>query len=66
VVNPHEFGVEGSESPEGQAFVLLMQSAWGDWVLAGSKGENGAIGLSVFRSWVFVVVVGVVMGWGLV
>ena len=30
VVNPHSFGVEGRESPEGQAFVVMMYSAWRD------------------------------------
>jgi len=31
-------------SPEGQAFVMEMQAAWRDWVEAGSKGKNGAVG----------------------
>ncbi|RDB22323.1 hypothetical protein Hypma_010490 [Hypsizygus marmoreus] len=42
VVNPHSYGVQGSESPEGQAFVVEMQAAWRDWVADGSKGANGA------------------------
>jgi rhamnogalacturonyl hydrolase YesR len=43
VVNPHAYGEEGSQSPEGQAFVLQMQAAYKDWQAAGSKG-NGALG----------------------
>ena len=42
VVNPHSFGVEGRESPEGQAFVVMMYSAWRDWVEEGAVGANGA------------------------
>ena len=42
VVNPYNVGQEGERSPEAQAFVLLMQAAWRDWVAAGSKGLNGA------------------------
>jgi hypothetical protein len=44
VVNPHQFGVQGNQSAEGQAFVLEMQAAWRDWVADGSKGANGAVG----------------------
>ncbi|KAG6816062.1 hypothetical protein H0H87_008894 [Tephrocybe sp. NHM501043] len=57
VVNPHSYGVQGAKSPEGQAFVVDMQSAWRDWVEDGSKGANGATGMH--RD------VGVI-GWGLV
>ncbi|KAG6810557.1 hypothetical protein H0H92_011342 [Tricholoma furcatifolium] len=42
VVDPYSYGLQGSQSPEGQAFVVDMQSAWRDWVQAGSKGANGA------------------------
>jgi hypothetical protein len=42
VVDPHSFGSEGKESPEGQAFVVAMQAAWKDWVADGSKGANSA------------------------
>ncbi len=44
VVNPHNYGVEGSESAEAQAFVLLMQSAYQEWVADGSQG-SGALQL---------------------
>jgi rhamnogalacturonyl hydrolase YesR len=43
VVNPDGFGSEGSDSPEGQAFILDMQAAWTDWVNDGSKGANSAL-----------------------
>ncbi|KAJ7155952.1 Six-hairpin glycosidase-like protein [Mycena crocata] len=42
VVNPHQFGVEGKESAEGQAFVLELQAAYSEWVAGGSVGANGA------------------------
>ena len=41
VVNPNEYGVEGQDSPEGQAFVVMMHAAWSDWVNAGAPGANG-------------------------
>ncbi|KAI0075033.1 hypothetical protein K474DRAFT_1685519 [Panus rudis PR-1116 ss-1] len=43
VVNPHSYGRQGAQSPEGQAFVVEMQAAWRDWVAAGSVGANSAI-----------------------
>ncbi|KAH8990552.1 Six-hairpin glycosidase [Lactarius akahatsu] len=33
---------EGAQSPEGQAFTLMLQSAWRDWSAAGSPGANVA------------------------
>ncbi|KZT34675.1 Six-hairpin glycosidase [Sistotremastrum suecicum HHB10207 ss-3] len=41
VVNPENTGVQGSKSPEGQAFVVELEAAWSDWVNAGSPGVNG-------------------------
>ena len=42
---------EGTYSPEGQAFVLLMEAAWRDWVLAGSKeSDTKASGVTVAKS----------------
>lgn len=35
VVDPLNFAVEGAQSPEGQAFVLMLESAWRDWSAAG-------------------------------
>ena len=52
VVNPLQWGVEGSESPEGQAFVLEMQAAWRDWVAGGSKGvKNSGVKVAVGMLW---------------
>lgn len=42
VVNPDSYTFQGSNSPEGQAFVLQLHSAWRDWVEDGSKGANAA------------------------
>ena len=42
VVDPLNVGVEGAQSPEGQAFILMLQSAWRDWSAAGSPGANVA------------------------
>ncbi|TFK35178.1 Six-hairpin glycosidase-like protein [Crucibulum laeve] len=42
VVNPHSYGEQGKESPEGQAFVVDLHSAWRDWVADGAKGANAA------------------------
>jgi hypothetical protein len=38
VVNPLDIGVEGSQSPEGEAFALMLHAAWRDWSEAGSPG----------------------------
>ena len=43
VVNPLSFGDEGSKSPEGQAFALMLHTAWREWVDNGSVGANGAV-----------------------
>ncbi|KJA16234.1 hypothetical protein HYPSUDRAFT_147994 [Hypholoma sublateritium FD-334 SS-4] len=37
VVNPHSYNLQGSESPEAQAFVIQLYAAHRDWVLATSK-----------------------------
>jgi hypothetical protein len=42
VVDPHQFGVEGKNSPEGEAFVLELQAAYNEWVAGGSVGANAA------------------------
>lgn len=44
VVDPLSYGNEGSESPEGQAFVLLMESAWRDWrAMSDTPGGGGGV-----------------------
>ncbi|KAG2155213.1 Six-hairpin glycosidase-like protein [Suillus bovinus] len=42
VVNPYSYGAQGSDSPEGQAFILELQAAWRDWVADGAQGANDA------------------------
>ena len=43
VVDPYSVVDQGQTSPEGQAFILLMQAAWRDWVDDGAQGANGAV-----------------------
>ncbi|CDO71771.1 hypothetical protein BN946_scf184923.g1, partial [Trametes cinnabarina] len=43
VVNPNQFGIQGSKSPEGQAFVVELDAAWRDWAALGSPGANAAV-----------------------
>ena len=42
VVNPRDFSVQGAQSPEGQAFVLMLQSAWQDWFAASTAVATSA------------------------
>jgi len=42
VVNPYSYGQQGGKSPEGQAFVLQLHSAWRDWIEDGARGANAA------------------------
>ncbi|KAG2148973.1 Six-hairpin glycosidase-like protein [Suillus clintonianus] len=65
VVNPYAYGAQGSDSPEGQAFILEMQAAWRDWVADGAKGANSAhearphvslIGAMVALPWLMIVI----------
>ncbi|KAG2043990.1 Six-hairpin glycosidase-like protein [Suillus americanus] len=42
VVNPYSYDEQGSNSPEGQAFILELQAAWRDWVTDGAQGANSA------------------------
>lgn len=60
VVDPYNFGTQGSQSPEGQAFVILMQYAWTDWVNDGSKGANNGARLTVPLQALFLCVSGAV------
>ena len=41
VVNPDAYGVQGANSPEGEAFVLQLHSAWRDWVADGAEETLG-------------------------
>ena len=40
VVNPLSYGEQGTISPEGQGFVLLMEAAWRDWKDGGGKADS--------------------------
>ncbi|KAJ7046793.1 Six-hairpin glycosidase [Mycena alexandri] len=56
VVNPHQFGVQGSDSPEGEAFVVSLQAAYNEWVAGGSVGANaGRRTASSAAGWAWVV-----------
>ena len=56
MVNPENFPVQGAESPEGQAFVLLMLAAYRDYAAmpasaaggggGGAKGAAARVGVS--------------------
>lgn len=43
VVDPYSYPDQGQDSPEGQAFIIAMQAAWGDWVADGSQGANTSL-----------------------
>lgn len=51
-------------SPEAQAFVVMMHSAWRDWRWEGERGKNAAIGshAGVGLSSVLLAVSGAVLG----
>lgn len=64
-MNPYSYTTQGSDSPEGQAFILEMQAAWRDWEAGGAKGANSArevgphvflIGVIVALPWILIVV----------
>jgi len=62
VVDPLDFAVQGAQSPEGQAFTLMLHSAWRDWSAAGSPGANVALpGARVGGSTVVLGIVGLVV-----
>lgn len=66
VVDPHNFPVQGSQSPEGQAFVVSMIAGYKAWNGIGQPGANSArraivglggaatFALSAFISWMLV------------
>ncbi|KAH9946703.1 glycosyl hydrolase family 88-domain-containing protein [Amylocystis lapponica] len=62
VVDPYDWNQSGSNSPEGQAFVVELYSAWRDWAAAGAPGVNAGTRLSVGApAWAVLLVV---VGWG--
>lgn len=42
VVDPHNFPVQGTHSPEGEAFVVSMIAGYKAWNSAGQPGVNAA------------------------
>lgn len=50
-VNPLDFGVQGTESPEGQAFVVLMQSAYKEYIDGGGKDTTSDARRTVGAAW---------------
>ena len=44
MVDPLDVGSEGSQSPEGQAFVLILHAAWRDWNAAGNGARTNSAG----------------------
>ncbi|KAI0660119.1 Six-hairpin glycosidase-like protein [Cubamyces menziesii] len=61
VVNPNQFGIEGTQSPEGQAFIVEMHAAWRDWAALGSPGANAAVGRAAGVHWA-AIALGTVVG----
>lgn len=53
VVDPLSYGQQGrTTSPEGQAFVLLMESAWRDWKeMSDTPGQGGGVNPNNDTSW---------------
>ncbi len=47
VVDPLNFVVEGAQSPEGQAFILMLESAWRDWSAASGPGASPGVAANV-------------------
>jgi hypothetical protein len=42
VVDPLNVGSQGSQSPEGEAFVLMLHAAWRDWNAASNGGRTNS------------------------
>ena len=52
MVNPYSYGQQGHNSPEGEAFMVEMHSAWRDWVrAAGSHGSACSIKIRAEIIW---------------
>ena len=51
MVNPDSYGEQGQNSPESEAFMVEMQSAWRDWVKSGSNGAACGIRLEPEVLW---------------
>ncbi|KAF7294922.1 hypothetical protein MIND_01030300 [Mycena indigotica] len=68
VVNPHQFGIQGQESAEGQAFAVMFQAAYNDWNAIGAPGKNDkpkkGRGTQIHASFAFTLV-STLFGWTL-
>jgi hypothetical protein len=53
VVDPKNYVNQGQKSPEGEAFMVEMQSAWRDWVNAGSHGGACSVRLGPEVLWIW-------------
>ncbi|KAF6753906.1 Six-hairpin glycosidase-like protein [Ephemerocybe angulata] len=62
VVDPMNTGNQGQNSPEAQAFVVLLHSAWRDWRWAGEKGKNAAGRIAASYSTVLVSALSIAVG----
>lgn len=62
VVDPHSFHQAGTESAEGQAFVLMMYAARNDWIASGGVVGNSTLKSKANGAAANVVGVGVVAG----
>jgi len=51
VTDPLNVGSEGKQSPEGEAFALMLHAAWRDWTAAGSPGASGAASSGPMAVW---------------
>ena len=51
MVDPDSYGQQGQNSPEGEAFMVELHSAWRDWVQAGSHGGACSIRLGADVMW---------------
>ncbi|KAJ7219286.1 Six-hairpin glycosidase-like protein, partial [Mycena pura] len=56
VVNPDQFGVQGQQSPESEAFTLELQAAYSEWVAGGSLSGSVRI-KAVTWAWIAACVV---------
>ena len=67
VVDPDSYGMQGQDSPESEAFMVEMQSAWRDWMKVKGAACSLRLGPEVLWVWAGVatmnmlVVVGVIV-----
>ncbi|KAJ9091754.1 hypothetical protein QFC19_008964 [Naganishia cerealis] len=64
-VDPLSFGKQGTYSPEGQAFVLLMQAAYKDYISGGGEDKTSAATSGKGAGWIGSVGVSLLLALGL-